>query len=104
MSIQKKVSISSSKKALKEGDDIHYALDNCINSKTKKILNSLTDLSLANAYFATIQPDHIGCECYYCTLNYMLRDTLINRDFTKLDKCLGNVTKLKDFVETEPFY
>ena len=34
----------------------------------------------------------------------MLRDTLRNRDVTKFDKYLGNVTKLKNFVETEPFY
>ena len=59
---------------------------------------------LAKTYFATIQLHHIGCECYYCTLNYMLRDTLRNRDVTKFDKYLGNVTKLKNFVETEPFY
>ena len=83
---------------------ITYALDNCINSKAQKILNSLTDLSLAKVYYATIEPDHIGYECYQCTLNYMSRDTLRNRDITKLDKYLGSVTKLKKFVETVPFY
>ena len=72
--------------------------------KTQEILDSLTDLLLAKAYYATTEPDHIGCECYQCTLNYMLSDTLRNRDIAKLDKYLGSVTKLRKFVETEPFY
>ena len=57
---------------------------------------------LGKAYYATI--DHIGCECYQCMLNYMLRDTLRNGDIAKFDKYLGSVTKLKKFVDTEPFY
>ena len=48
MNLSKDVS-SSSKKALKEGDDIHYGLDNLINSKIQGILDSLSDLSLAKA-------------------------------------------------------
>ena len=104
MNISKKVSISSSKKPLKNGFEIHYALDHSVNLKTQEILDFLPDLWLAKAYYATIEPDHIGCECYQCTLNYMLRDTLRNRNITKLDKYLGSVTKLRKFVETEPFY
>ena len=104
MNISKKVSISSSKKALKNGFEIHYALDHSVNSKTQEILAFITDLSLAEAYYATIEPHYVGCECYQCTLNYMLRDTLRNRDIAKLDKFLGSVIKLKKFVETESFY
>ena len=101
MSLSKDVS-SSSKKALNKGYDIHYAIDNVINSKGQGILDSLSDLSLAKAYFATIDPDHTGCDCYLCTLNYMFRDTLRDRGVT--DKYLVSVTHLKNFVETEPFY
>ena len=82
MNLSKDVS-SSSKKALKEGDDIHYGLDNLINSKIQGILDSLSDLSLAKAYFVTINPDHTGCGFYLCTLNNMLRDTLRDRGVTE---------------------
>ena len=101
MSLSKVVS-SSSKKLLEQSYDIHYVLDNFINSKSQGILDSLSNLLIAKAYFATIDPDHNGSDCYLCTLNYMLRDNLIDRGVT--EKYLVSVTHLKNFVETEPFY
>ena len=59
--------------------DIYYTLNNVINSGTHKILDLLTDLSLAKAYYFTIQPDQHVCECYYCNLHHMLRKTLFER-------------------------
>ena len=66
------------------------------------MLDSLSDLSLAKAYFPTTDLYHTGCDCYLCTLNYMLRDTL--RDWVLTEKYLVSMTDLKNFVETEPFY
>ena len=71
--------MSNEKRAARHSYDMNYALNNVINSVTQKILDSLTDLSLAKAYYYTIQPDLQACECYYCSLHYMLRKTLFER-------------------------
>ena len=67
------------KRAPRPGFDINYALDHAITFETQNILDSLIDSSLQKAYHYPIQPEHMACECYYCSLNYMIRKTLMNR-------------------------
>ena len=74
-----------------------------VNSKTEEIPKSLTNLSLAKAYNYTIQPEYLACECYYCSLNYLIRKVLLDRG-----KCIEylsvGVTGLDQFEEAIPFY
>ena len=74
-----------------------------VNSKTEEILKSLTNLSLAKAYNYRIQPKHLACECYYCSLNYWIRKVLLDRG-----KCVEylsvGVTGLERFEEMIQFY
>ena len=49
------------KKILAAGFNIVWATNPSINENTQNILNSLTNLSLANAYYSLFQPDHCGC-------------------------------------------
>ena len=91
------------KKALWSGFDIDYALYNSINSETDRILESLTDLSLAKAYFYSIGPKYTCFTYYYCTLQYKLRKVLMDRE--KGYKCLSkDVASLRISEETVPFY
>ena len=70
-----------------------------VNSKTEE----MTNLTLAKAYNYTIQPEHLACECYYCSLNYLIRKVLLHRG-----KCVEylsvGVTGLEQFEETVPFH
>ena len=56
------------KKVLVAAFHIVSATDHCINKRTQSILNSLTSLSLAKAYYSLFQLEHFGCWCYYCHL------------------------------------
>ena len=47
-------------RALRNGYDIGYAVRNVVNSKTKEILSSLTNLSLAKTHHYIIQPEHLA--------------------------------------------
>ena len=90
-------------RALRNGYDINYAVRNVVNSKTEEILNSLTNLSLAKAYHYTIQPEHLVCKWYYCSLNYLIRKVLLSGG--KCAEYLSRgVTGLEQFEETVPFY
>ena len=105
-SISKKNKMASrtdQKKALRNGFDINYALRNVINSDTRKVLESLTDLFLAKAYYYSIQPDQTGCTCCYCTLDYEIRKVLMDRGTNHI-YLSGGVGILAKFEETEPFY
>ena len=94
--------MSNEKRALRHGYDKNYALNNVINSGTRKILDSLTDVSLAKVYYYTIQ----AYEFYYCSLHYMLRKTLFERGTSHiyLGEGVGSVTATEKFEETVPFY
>lgn len=89
-------------RALRNGYDINYAVRNVVNSKTKEILSSLTNLSLAKTHHYIIQPEHLACKCYYCSLNYLIRNVLLSRG--KCAEYLSRgVTGLEKFEETVPF-
>ena len=90
-------------RALRNGYGINYAVKMVVNSKTEEILKSLTNLSLAKAYNYTIQPEHLACECYYCSLNYLIRKLLLDRGICVEYLSVG-VTVLERFEETIPFY
>ena len=90
-------------RALRNGYGINYAVKMVVNSKTEEILKSLTNLSLAKAYNYTIQPEHLACECYYCSLNYLIRKLLLDRGICVEYLSVG-VTVLERFEETVPFY
>ena len=64
---------------LEAGFNMHYAVDHVINDETQKTLDSLTSLSVAKIYYATILLEHLGCTCYTCRLNNMLFQTLMKR-------------------------
>ena len=85
---------------------MNYALNNVVNSGTQKILDLLTDLFLGKPYYYTIEPDHQACECYYCSLHYMLRKTLFERGTSHiyLGERVGSVPAIEKFEETVPFY
>ena len=90
-------------RALRNGYDINYAVGNMVNSKTEEIVNSFTNLPLAKAYHYTIQPEHLVCQCYYCSLNYLIKKVLLFRG--KCDQYLSKgVTGLEQFEETVLFY
>ena len=55
------------------------ATDHCINKDTQSILNPLTSLLLAKAYYSLFQHEYFGCWCYYCHLNHMILRTIIER-------------------------
>ena len=86
-------------RALRNDCDINYAVKMVVNSKTK----FWTNLSLAKAYNYTIQPEHLACECYYCSLNYLIRKLLLDRGICVEYLSVG-VTGLERFEETIPFY
>ena len=90
-------------RALRNSYDINYAVKMVVNSKTEEILKSLTNLSLAKAYNYTIQPEHLACECHYCSLNYLIRQVLLDRQ-KYVEYLSVGVTGLERFEERVPFY
>ena len=70
------------KKIVVAGFHIVWATDHCINKDRQSILDSLTSLSLAKAYYFFFQPGHFDCWCYYCHLKHMILRTII--------KCLND--------------
>ena len=56
--------MEENKKVLVACFHIVWATDHCINKDTQNILDSLTSLSLAKAYYYLFQPEHFGCWCY----------------------------------------
>ena len=53
------------KKVLVVGFHIVWATDDYINKDTESILDYLTTLSLAKAYYSLFQPEYFDCCCYY---------------------------------------
>ena len=94
-----------SKNVLVAGFHIVWVTDHCMNKETQSILDSLTSLLLAKAYYSLFQPEHFGCLCYYCHLKHMILHTIMDRG----DKCkyLNSELKLDKFEEKGspyPFY
>ena len=94
-----------SKTVLVAGFHIVWVTDHCMNKETQSILDFLTSLLLAKAYYSLFQPEHFGCWCYYCHLKHMILHTIMDRG----DKCkyLNGELKLDKFEEKGspyPFY
>ena len=68
------------KKVLVAGFHIVWATDHCINKDTQIIIDSLTSLLLAKAYYSLFLPEHFGSWCYYCHLKHMILRTIIDRE------------------------
>ena len=84
---------------------IHWETDYTINNNTQAILDSLTSLSLAKAYYHSFQPGHYGCWCCYCHLQYMMLRTI--GDTGHNYKYLNGTLAFEQFEETDllyPFY
>ena len=81
---------------------IHWATDHTINNNTETILDSLTSLSLAKAYYDSFQPVHHGCWCYYYHLQHMILRTTMDRRHNY--KYLNGALALNKFEELEPPY
>lgn len=76
-----------------------------INENTQNILNSLTSLSLAKAYYSMFQPDHCGSWCYGCHLQYMVLNAIMDRGSNS--KYLNGQLTLDNFEEDKlpyPFH
>ena len=76
------------------------AVDQRLNKDTQGILNSLTSLSLAKAYYWLFQSGHYGCWCFYCHLQHMILRTIMDRGDHY--KCLNGELNLDNFEETDP--
>ena len=85
------------KKVLVAGFHIVWATDHCINKDTQSILNSLTSLSLAKAYYSLFQPEYFDCCCYYCHLKYIILHTIMDRGDNR--KYFNGELKLDEFEE-----
>ena len=97
--------MAENKKVLFAGFYIVPATDHCINKDTQSILDSLTSLSLAKAYYSLFQPEHFSCWCYYCHLKHMILHKIMDRGDTY--KYLDSELKLDEFEEKGspyPFY
>ena len=96
--------VSKTRKALSDGFDITYAVDNCKNKfQIQDVLDSLTNISLVKAYHATINPDHSCCYCFRCCLHDQIQDTLIDRNSHEfLLDCSGDFQRLED-LQPYPF-
>ena len=53
--------MAENKKDLVAGFHIVWVADHCINKDRQSILDSLTSLLLANAYYSLFKPEHFGC-------------------------------------------
>ena len=94
--------MAENKKVLVAGFHIVWATDHCINKDTQNILDSLTSLLLAKAYYSLFQPEHFGCWCYYCHLKHMTLHTIMDRRDNY--KYLNGELKLDEFEEKDSLY
>ena len=89
--------MAENKKVLVAGFHIAWTNDHCINKDTQSILDSLTSLLLAKAYYFLFQPEHLSCWCYYCHLKHMILRTIVGRGDNY--KYLNGELKLDKFEE-----
>ena len=83
--------------ALVAGFHIVWVTDHCINKGTQSILDSLTSLLLAKAYYSLFQSEHLGCWYYYCHLKHIILCTVMDRGGNF--KYLNGELKLDEFEE-----
>ena len=88
------------KKDLAAGSHISLAVNQRIKKDTQGILNSLTSLSLAKAYYSLFQSGHYDCWCFYCHLQHMILRTIMDRGDHY--KYLNGELNLDNFEETDP--
>ena len=94
--------MAENKKFLVAGFHIAWATHHGINKDTQIILDSLTSLSLAKAYYSLLQPKHFCFLCYYCHLKHMILHTIIDRGDNF--KYLTGELKLDEFEEKTSSY
>ena len=81
MSCTKKVNLEkivSKGVALEDGFHIYYATF-CKNINTQALLDSLSDLSLAKAYYYRFQSGHYSCWCFRCKLQNQMLQVMLKR-------------------------
>ena len=100
----KKSKIVSHGRALPEGYHIFFAvkLDEYRNN-IQKLLDILSDLSVAKAYYSTFLVGHHGCSCFRCKLQQMCFETLVNRGVHETFLC-GEIYCENRFLEAEETY
>ena len=94
--------MADNKKFLVDGFHIAWATHHCINKDTQSILDSLTSLSLAKAYYSLFQRKHFSFLCYYCHLKHMILHKIIDRGDNF--KYLNGELKLDEFEEKTSSY
>ena len=106
MSCTKKVKLKkivSKGVALEDGFHIYYATL-CKNINIRALLDSLTDLSLAKAYYYTFQSGHNGCWCFRCKLQNEILQIMLKGGSNEIYLCGTDIYDTDRFVEEqEPF-
>ena len=104
MSCSKKVKlekIASKGVALEDGFHFYYATL-CKNINIQALLDSLTDLSLAKAYYYTFQSGHYSCQCIRCKLQNKILQVILKRGSNETYLCGANILYNTDrFVEEQ---
>ena len=102
----KKSKIVSHGRALQEVCHIFFAvkLDEYLNN-IQKLLDTLSDLSVAKAYYSTFLGGHHGCSCFRCKLQQMCFKTLVKRGVheTFLYREIYCKNRFQEVEETYPF-
>ena len=89
--------------ALEDGFRIYYA-SLCENINMQTCLESLSNLSLAKAYYYTFQSGHNGCRCFRCKLQNQILQIMLKRGSNKTYLCGAEIYDTDRFVEEqEPF-
>ena len=89
--------------ALEDGFRIYYA-SLCENINMQTCLESLSDLSLAKAYYYTFQSGHNGCRCFRCKLQNQILQIMLKRGSNETYLCGADIYDTDSFVEEqEPF-
>ena len=89
--------------ALEDGFRIYYA-SLCENINMQTCLESLSDLSLAKAYYYTFQSGHNGCRCFRCKLQNQILQIMLKRGSNETYLCGADIYDTDRFVEEqEPF-
>ena len=102
MSCAKKVNLEkiiSKGVALEDRFHIYYATL-CKNINIQALLVSLSDLSLAKAYYYMFQSGHYSCWCFRCKLQNQILQVMLKRGSNETYLCGANILYDTDrFVE-----
>ena len=89
--------------ALEDEFHIYYA-SLCENMNMQTCLESLSDLSLAKAYYYMFQSGHNGCQSFRCNLQNQILQTMLKRSSNEIYLCGADIYDTDRFVEEqEPF-